>query len=37
MSKAGQPETEAILPKGSAYVDDRQVPGRVMPEVHHEV
>jgi len=28
---------EATLPKGTAYKDDQPVPGRVAPEVHHEV
>jgi hypothetical protein len=37
LGKAGQPETEQALPKGAAYVDDQPTPGRVMPEIHHEV
>ena len=37
LGKAGQSETEPTLPKGTAYKDDQPVPGRVAPEVHHEL
>jgi hypothetical protein len=37
MSGAGLPETENEAPRGTAYVNDQPVDGRVMPEKHREV